>query len=160
MEPFGGFATLLASPAAGWWKTLRIGGKLHCMYETITRGIRVVARPQFLDSQSKPAENKFVWAYTITIENHGPETVTLRSRYWDITDAKGLKQEVRGGGVVGEQPTLPPGHSFQYTSGCPLNTPSGVMVGSYGMVTADGEHFDAAIPAFSLDSPYDKHSVN
>jgi ApaG protein len=130
------------------------------MYEKITRGIRVVARPQFLDNQSQPSEGKYVWAYTITIENRGSETVTLKTRHWHITDAHGIKQEVHGDGVVGEQPTLPAGHSFQYTSGCPLNTPSGLMVGSYGMTTSSGEQFEAAIPAFSLDSPYDKRSVN
>ncbi len=130
------------------------------MYEKTTRGIRVVARPQFLEGQSQPAEQKFVWAYTISIENLGGETVTLRTRYWDITNALGTKQEVRGDGVVGEQPKLPPGHSFQYTSGCPLNTASGMMVGSYGMETERGEHFDVDIPAFSLDSPHDKRSVN
>ncbi len=120
----------------------------------------MTVRPQFLDGQSRPAEDKYVWSYTISIENHGPDTVTLRSRHWHITDAVGSKQEVRGDGVVGEQPTLQPGHSFQYTSGCPLNTPSGVMVGSYRMVTSKGEEFDIDVPAFSLDSPYDRRSVN
>jgi ApaG protein len=130
------------------------------MYEKTTRGIRVSAQPQFLEGQSQPDNGKFVWAYTIVIENNGTETVTLKTRHWVISDGRGVKQEVQGDGVVGEQPTLKPGDSFQYTSGCPLSTPSGIMVGSYGMITLKGEPFDIDIPAFSLDSPYDKHSVN
>ena len=130
------------------------------MYEKTTRNIRVTVRPQFLEGQSKPAEDKFVWAYTVSLENKGDETITLLTRHWTITDALGHKQEVRGDGVVGETPTLEPGESFQYTSGCPLSTPSGVMVGSYGMTTKHGEMFEIEIPAFSLDSPHDKHSVN
>lgn len=130
------------------------------MYERITRGIRIIVRPQFLDSQSRPAEGHFVWAYTITMENHGREPVQLLTRYWKITDSLGRVQEVRGAGVVGEQPTLKPGESFQYTSGCPLLTPSGFMVGSYQMKTAEGQLFNVEIPAFSLDSPHEKHSIN
>jgi ApaG protein len=130
------------------------------MYEKTTRNIRVTVRPQFLDGQSKPDEQKFVWAYTIVVENRSPFIVQLLTRHWHITDGHGQVQDVRGDGVVGEQPTLLPGRSFQYTSGCPLATPSGVMEGSYSMITQAGEIFDVAIPAFSLDSPYDKHSVN
>jgi ApaG protein len=130
------------------------------MYERITRGIKVIVRPQFLEGQSKPEEGHFVWAYTISLENHGRETVTLRTRYWKITDAFGKVQEVRGAGVVGEQPTLKPGDSFQYTSGCPLKTPSGFMVGAYQMQAEGGELFNVEIPAFSLDSPHEKHSIN
>ena len=130
------------------------------MYERITRGIKVIVRPQFLEGQSKPEEGHFVWAYTIGLENHGRETVTLRTRYWKITDAFGKVQEVRGAGVVGEQPTLKPGDSFQYTSGCPLKTPSGFMVGAYKMKTEAGELFNVDIPAFSIDSPHEKHSIN
>ena len=130
------------------------------MYERITRGIKVIVRPQFLEGQSKPEEGHFVWAYTISLENHGREAVTLRTRYWKITDAFGKVQEVRGAGVVGEQPTLKPGDSFQYTSGCPLKTPSGFMVGAYQMQAEGGELFNVDIPAFSLDSPHEKHSIN
>lgn len=130
------------------------------MYQAITENIRVTVEPQFLDGQTKPDENRFVWAYTITVENLGSETVTLLTRHWIITDGMGRRQDVRGDGVVGEQPTLAPGQSFQYTSGCPLPTPSGMMVGSYGMVSSAGRPFDVAIPAFSLDSPHDRHSVN
>ncbi len=130
------------------------------MYEKITRNIKVHVAPQFLAGQSRPDESRFVWAYTITLKNLGTETVTLLTRHWIITDAFGYKQDVKGDGVVGETPTLRPGESFQYTSGCPLATPSGIMVGSYGMTTKHGEMFDIAIPAFSLDSPHDRHSVN
>jgi ApaG protein len=130
------------------------------MYERTTREIRVIVRPRYLESQSRPDEDHFVWAYTITIENRGPETVTLRSRYWKITDGLGRVQEVRGPGVVGEQPTLRPGQSFQYTSGAPLPTPSGFMVGAYQMETEHGENFEIDIPAFSLDSPHLPHRLN
>jgi ApaG protein len=130
------------------------------MYEETTRGIRVIAKPKYLESQSRPDDEHFVWAYTITIENHGNETVTLRSRYWKITDARGRIQEVKGAGVIGEQPTLKPGQAFEYTSGAPLATPSGFMVGAYQMETAAGEHFNVAIPAFSLDSPHTPRRIN
>jgi ApaG protein len=130
------------------------------MYERTTRNLRVVASPRYLESQSRPQDNHYVWAYTIAIENHGPETVTLRSRYWRITDARGKVQEVRGAGVVGEQPTLKPGQSFEYTSGAPLATPSGFMVGTYQMEAADGEAFEIDIPAFSLDSPHAPRQIN
>ena len=121
------------------------------MYESVTRNIRVTVRPKYLQSQSRPDDDHFVWAYTITIENSGSEIVTLRSRHWKITDARGRLQEVKGEGVVGEQPTLAPGESFEYTSGVPLSTPSGFMVGTYQMETGEGDRFDIAIPAFSLD---------
>jgi ApaG protein len=130
------------------------------MYERITRGVKIIVRPQYLDGQSKPEEGHFVWAYTITIENHGRETVTLRTRYWKITDANGQVQEVRGAGVVGEQPELKPGDTYSYTSSCPLKTSSGFMVGAYQMQKADGEFINVDIPAFSLDSPHEKHAIN
>lgn len=130
------------------------------MYERITHGIKIIVRPQFLENQSKPDESHFVWAYAITVENHGRETVTLRTRYWKITDAHGKVQEVRGAGVVGEQPVLKPGDSFSYTSGCPLKTPSGFMVGAYQMQTEGGSLINVDIPAFSLDSPHDRKSIN
>ncbi len=125
-----------------------------------TRDIRITARPQFMEEQSKPGESNFVWAYTIVIENKGNETVQLMTRMWHITDAKGGQQVVQGDGVVGRQPTLPPGATFEYTSSCPLHTPSGMMMGSYRMVTRAGDEFEAVIPAFSLDSPYDTRSLN
>jgi ApaG protein len=130
------------------------------MYEAVTRGIRVRVTSQFLEDQSSPEEEQFFWAYTIEIINESSETVRLRSRYWRITDAKGTRREVRGPGVVGETPVLAPGGSFRYTSGCPLATPSGIMVGSYQMTTEAGELFNVAVPAFSLDSPHAKRSLN
>lgn len=130
------------------------------MYEAITDNIRVTVLPQFVEGQSDAAQDKYFWAYTITMENRSLETVTLLTRHWVITDGRGRSQDVRGDGVVGEQPTLAPGQSFQYTSGCPLKTTSGTMVGSYNMMSTSGRSFSVAIPAFSLDSPYDKHMVN
>ena len=125
-----------------------------------TREIEVRVIPLYLDDQSQPDEDHYVWAYQVAIENTGGETVQLLSRYWHITDARGRVQEVRGAGVVGEQPVLGPSETFEYTSGTPLATPSGIMVGSYRMETEQGESFDVAIPAFSLDSPYDLGQVH
>jgi ApaG protein len=130
------------------------------MYEAVTRGIRIRVTPHYLEEQSSPDEGEFFWAYTIDIVNEGDETVQLRSRVWRITDGQGQTEEVRGPGVVGETPTIHPGKSFSYTSGCPLRTPSGIMVGSYQMVDANGQMFDVAIPAFSLDSPFTVRSMN
>ena len=130
------------------------------MYETVTRGIRIRVTPHYLEEQSTPEESEFFWAYTVDIANEGEEIVQLRSRVWRITDGHGQTEEVRGPGVVGETPTIHPGKSFSYTSGCPPRTPSGIMVGSYQMVDANGQMFDVAIPAFSLDSPFAKRSVN
>ncbi len=130
------------------------------MYRKTTRAIEVTVQPIYLDDQSEPDEGRFVWAYHIRIENHGGETVRLRNRHWRITDGNGQRQEVRGAGVVGEQPTLHPGEIFEYTSGTPLATPSGIMVGSYEMETAEGDIFDVAVPAFSLDSPHQPMSIH
>ena len=121
------------------------------MYRAVTRKIEVTVTPRFVSERSSPDNGYYFWAYTIDIANLGTETVQLKTRHWRITDALGRLQEVKGPGVVGEEPTLKPGESFEYTSGVPLPTPSGFMVGSYGMVTAAGEHFDIEIPAFSLD---------
>jgi len=121
------------------------------MYSAVTRNIEVKVTPRFLAERSSPDNGYFFWAYTIAIANHGAETVQLKTRHWRITDANGRLQEVRGAGVVGEEPVLKPGQSYEYTSGVPLPTPSGFMVGTYGMVTNDGERFDIDIPAFSLD---------
>jgi ApaG protein len=122
------------------------------MYRTVTRDIEVSVKPRFMAERSAPDNGYFFWAYTIEIINHSRETVQLKNRHWRITDANGRLQEVRGAGVVGEEPVLEPGESFEYTSGVPLSTSSGFMAGSYGMVTAAGEPFDIDIPAFSLDS--------
>lgn len=130
------------------------------MYERVTRGIRVAVEPAYLDDQSDPEEGQFLWSYTVTIENNGPEPVQLLSRYWHITDAVGHIQEVRGPGVVGAQPVIDPGKSFQYTSGCPLPTASGHMVGTYQMKSASGEAFEAEIPPFILESPHERRQVH
>lgn len=130
------------------------------MYEAVTQGIRVAVEPFYLADQSKPEEQRYVWAYRVTIENRGTEVVTLRSRYWCITDSTGNAQEVRGEGVVGEQPTLRPGDSFEYTSGAPLPTPTGFMGGTYQMVTDEDKWFDVEIPQFSLDSPHQSSIVH
>lgn len=130
------------------------------MYSAITRSIRVSVEPIFLEEQSSPPDDHYVWAYQVKIENDGEETVQLVNRYWRITDAQGRMQEVQGEGVVGEQPTLKPGQAFEYTSGTPLGTPSGIMMGSYEMETTGGERFDIDIPAFSLDSPYQARQLN
>ena len=130
------------------------------MYEAVTIDIRVTVTPFYLEEQSSPIENHYVWAYEVRIENCGGETVQLRNRSWRITDAMGKLLEVDGPGVVGEQPVLKPGGAFEYTSGTPLTTPSGIMVGSYEMEAADGSHFNVDIPAFSLDSPHQPVRLN
>ena len=130
------------------------------MYRTVTRNIEVTVEPRFLPERSSFEKSYFFWAYTIEIANNGNKTVQLKTRYWQITDAMGRVQEVRGAGVVGEEPILAPGESFEYTSGVPLPTPSGFMVGSYGMISDAGERFDIDIPAFSLDSPSERRTVN
>src|ERR1700752_776931 len=130
------------------------------MYRAVTRKIEVTVTPRFLAERSSPDNGYFFWAYTISITNSGVETVQLRTRHWRITDALGRLQEVKGAGVVGEEPVLKAGQSFEYTSGVPLQTPSGFMVGTYGMVSAKGEHFDIEIPAFSLDSVETKRTLN
>ena len=130
------------------------------MYQTTTRKIEVKVTPRFLEERSSPENGYFFWAYTIEITNHGSETVQLKSRHWRITDASGRVQEVRGAGVVGEEPVLSPGQSFEYTSGVPLQTSSGFMTGTYSMVTEGGEPFDINIPAFSLDGPSGERTLN
>ena len=130
------------------------------MYSETTDSILVTVKPFFLDDQSSPHENRFVWAYQVRIENKGPIAVQLRRRHWRITDSFGRTQEVRGDGVVGEQPVLKPGESFEYTSGTPLPTPSGIMVGTYFMEAEGGKELAIAIPAFSLDSPHQTIRVN
>lgn len=130
------------------------------MYEKITRDINIKVRPFFLEEQSEPERNHFVWAYRVKILNQGGETVQLINRHWRITDNLGRMQEVKGPGVVGEQPILKPGESYNYTSGCPLETPSGIMVGHYEMTTLEGNLFLVEIPAFSLDSPHDSAPIH
>jgi len=129
-------------------------------YTKTTRAITIEVQPFFLEDQSAPEEGHYVWAYHVRIENNGPETVQLKTRHWQITDSLGNIQEVRGDGVVGEQPVLSPGESYEYTSGTPLPTPSGIMVGEYQMESERGEQFDVMIPAFSLDSPHQARQIN
>lgn len=130
------------------------------MYSQTTRGITVTVRPFYLEDQSSPSDGHYVWAYRVRIENGGSTRVQLIRRHWKITDALGRHQEVEGAGVVGEQPVINPGDSYEYTSGTPLPTPSGIMVGSYQMEDEDGELFHIAIPAFSLDSPHETVRLN
>ncbi len=130
------------------------------MYETVTNGIRVRVTPAYVEEQSSPDEGYYFWSYTVDIANDGEVTVQLKTREWRITDANGKLETVRGPGVVGQTPVLEPGQSFTYTSGCPLTTPSGIMVGSYQMQVAGGRLMNVAIPAFSLDSPFAMRSVN
>ncbi|MEX2641936.1 MAG: Co2+/Mg2+ efflux protein ApaG [Acetobacterales bacterium] len=130
------------------------------MYTATTKDISVSVEPTYLADQSSPDDNHFVWAYRVRIENAGSETVQLKTRYWRITDSLGRVQEVRGSGVVGEQPVLSPGQAFEYTSGTPLPTPSGIMVGTYQVETRQGTRFDVEIPAFSLDSPHQEVRIN
>ena len=130
------------------------------MYTATTRAIRVTVRPQYLPDQSDPAKAQYVWAYQVRIENRGEETVQLRSRHWKITDGLGRLQVVKGPGVVGKTPMLRPGDVFEYTSGTPLSTPSGIMSGSYQMESERGEKFDIEVPTFSLDMPAEKRHLN
>jgi ApaG protein len=130
------------------------------MYQTVTRDIEVKVTPRFMPERSSHEKSYFFWAYPIEITNHGHETVQLKTRHWRITDAFGRLQEVKGAGVVGEEPVLEPGGSFEYTSGVPLPTSSGFMAGSYGMVTNAGDRFDIEIPTFSLDSSEGRRTIN
>ena len=129
-------------------------------YEEVTRGIRVAVEPSFLEDQSEPDEHRYLWAYRITIENGGGETVQLLSRYWRITDSRGRVREVRGSGVIGEQPKIAPGQAYEYTSGAPLETPSGFMTGTYRMQAISGESFEITIPMFALESPYEERRMH
>ncbi|MEN9896249.1 MAG: Co2+/Mg2+ efflux protein ApaG [Pseudomonadota bacterium] len=130
------------------------------MYRALTRDIEVIVEPFYLAEQSDPDDSRYVWAYRVVIANHSDITVQLISRYWNITDENGQVDEVSGAGVIGEQPILNPGDTYEYQSGCPLDTPSGVMFGHYQMMADDGELFDVAIPAFSLDSPGVNRVIN
>src|ERR1017187_1593478 len=130
------------------------------MYRAVTRQIEVTVEPNFLPERSSVERREYFWSYTVVITNTGDETVQLRTRHWIITDASGRKQEVRGEGVIGEQPVLAPGERFEYTSGVPLQTASGFMSGRYQMVSESGERFEIEVPAFSLDSPDSKRTLN
>ena len=123
------------------------------MYSETTKSVRVTVQPHYMADRSDPMEPRFFWTYTVEIANSGPAPVQILGRHWVITDQNGRREDVRGVGVVGEQPVIEPGSSFTYTSGCPLPTPSGTMVGTYQAVDDGGAHFSVAIPAFSLDIP-------
>lgn len=125
--------------------------------EAVTRNVRVRVRVEYSPEHSAPQQNRWFFLYTIEIANEGTETVQLESRHWIITDATGRVEEVRGEGVVGEQPVLAPGERFEYTSGCPLAVPFGTMQGTYRMVTPQGTHFDVEIAPFTLQGPYTVH---
>lgn len=130
------------------------------MFEETTRSIRIAVTPTFLGDQSDPNDNRFLWAYHITIENHGREAVQLLTRHWHITDARGRVREVEGPGVIGQQPIIPPGRKHEYSSGVPLETPSGFMTGTYHMKSAAGEEFEVKIPLFALESPFAERRVH
>lgn len=129
-------------------------------YQAVTRGIMVSVRAYYLEDESEPDDNQYLWAYQVYIENNGDETVQLKRRYWQITNAQGKVNEVRGEGVIGEQPVIHPGDVYEYMSGAPLNTPSGIMKGCYEMCDEAGEFFDIEVPTFSLDSPYESLTIN
>jgi len=124
----------------------------------VTQGVRVKVESRYVPEESSPGDDHYFFAYTVRISNEGEKTVQLRSRHWVITDGTGQIQEVRGAGVVGKQPVLKPGGSFEYTSACPLGTPHGVMHGSYEMVREDGSRFEAEIAPFDLMGPDGKPS--
>jgi ApaG protein len=130
------------------------------MYSAKTNGIRIDVEPIYLEDESEPVDSRYFWAYSIDISNERDDPVQLLSRHWVITDGTGMREEVRGPGVIGKQPVIEPGQSFSYTSGCPLATPSGIMAGTYQMTGSDGEPFSVAIPAFSLDLPNQSRVIN
>ena len=125
--------------------------------EAVTHGVRVRVESQFDPDRSDPSKSQWFFLYSVTISNEGSETVQLQTRHWIITDGTGKVEEVRGPGVVGKQPTLKPGESFEYTAGCPLPPAFGVMEGTYQMVASSGAHFDAKIAPFTLSEPYTVH---
>ena len=125
--------------------------------DAVTRGVRVHVESEYAAERSRPANNEWFFLYTVTITNEGAEPVQLVTRHWIITDGTGHVEEVRGPGVVGKQPRLEPGESFEYTSGCPLTTPFGVMEGTYQMVSGAGDRFDVKIAPFTLSEPYTVH---
>lgn len=124
------------------------------MSNAITKGIRVTVTTKYVPEQSSPSARRYVFAYSVRIANEGTATAQLKSRHWVITDGNGKVEEVRGPGVVGQQPTLRPGEHFEYTSGCVLETPRGTMEGTYQMHCPDGRKFDAMIAPFALALPY------
>lgn len=133
---------------------------LNPVYTQTTKLVKITVFPIYLDGQSSPDENHYLWAYHVRIENLSSDTIQLKKRHWIITDAYGRRQEIKGVGVIGESPIIGPGEVFEYTSGTPLSTPSGIMVGQYEMEKLNGETFLVDVPAFSLDSPYQPILLN
>ena len=130
------------------------------VYQQTTESVEVTVEPIFLEDHSRPLDNHYIWLYQVTIRNKGAESCTLRARHWTTIDANGKVQEIKGAGVVGEEPLLNPGDVFEYSSGTPLSAPSGIMRGTYEMERPSGERFLVEIPAFSLDSPHDSAALN
>ena len=130
------------------------------MYSKNTNGVTVTVNPYFLDDQSSPGDNHYVWAYKVNINNKGAEILYLHQRTWIIIDGNGRVLQVQGDGVVGETPTIKPGETFEYTSGTPLKTTSGIMQGYYSMIVGNGNKVKIDIPTFSLDSPYEKKKIH
>jgi ApaG protein len=155
-------AAIIRAKALSYPSSSSLGLKstIMSMYSATTKGIRIDVSPVFLADQSDPANDDYIWSYTVEIQNTATMTVQLTGRRWQITDRNGITQVVQGAGVVGEQPILRQGDTFTYTSGCPLSTPSGIMRGTYRMQTMDGDIFEAEVPAFSLDSPFDVRVMN
>ena len=135
-------------------------GYVYSMYSATTHNITVTVKPSFLEQESRPQQDLYLWTYTVRIENKSQQQFQLRARSWEIIDGRGQKQHVHGAGVIGEQPIIPPGGFFEYTSGTPLPTPSGFMHGTYSIELSDGSFIDIDIPAFSLDIPGQKRSLN
>ena len=130
------------------------------MYSCVTRDIEITVLPEFMPDRSDPDVGHYFWSYTVEIANQSHTTVQVTARHWKITDGNGRSEEVKGAGIVGEQPVLQPGETFRYTSGCPLGTSSGIMAGSYRVVDESGAAFDVVIPTFSLDSPFTRRVLN
>lgn len=130
------------------------------MFKAVSHEIVVNVEPSYLPGESDPDEHRYVWSYRVVISNHGSRAVQLMTRAWEITDGNGIRRTVTGPGVVGQQPIIEPGEAFEYTSGCPLSTPSGIMSGSYHMVDDQGTALEVTIPAFSLDSPMTVRTLN
>ncbi len=130
------------------------------MYYKTTNGVTVTVKPYFLDDQSSPNDSHYVWAYKVNIDNKGEEILKLNKRTWIIIDGNGRVLQMQGEGVVGETPTIKPGETFEYTSGTPLKTTSGIMQGYYLMIRSNGDNLKIDIPTFSLDSPYEKKKIH
>lgn len=135
-------------------------GEILGIYEKTTQNVTVRVEPDYLEDQSRPADDHYIWAYTVEIENNRQTQIQLVERFWQISDSRGQCQEIRGSGVMGQTPILKPGEVFRYTSGAPLYAPSGMMRGTYSLKTPNGDQFDVTIPTFLLDSPHETQSFN